>query len=126
MRGSLIAGGPKERGHQREKDMCTADKADQAVRCSRLARKGLKASVALAVMSMMISSGAAATPEDEVLAAFERFVAAQNEHDIKTVESLLLGSPDFLWVTRGTAVWGQDAAIKRFASLYQGTMATRA
>ena len=37
------------------------------------------------------------------------------------MESLLLGSPDFLWVTRGTAVWGQEAAIKRFAALYEGT-----
>jgi len=34
---------------------------------------------------------------------------------------LLLGSPDFLWITRGSPVWGQDAALKRFASLYEGT-----
>jgi hypothetical protein len=102
--------------------MCRqAEMADQAVRCSPHPAKGIKASVALVVMSVMITSAAAATPEDEVRAAFERFVAAQNAHDIKAVESLLLGSPNFLWVTRGTAVWGQDAAIKRFASLYQGT-----
>jgi hypothetical protein len=37
------------------------------------------------------------------------------------VEALLLASPEFLWVTRGTAVWGQDAALKRFAALYDGT-----
>jgi hypothetical protein len=37
------------------------------------------------------------------------------------MESLLLNSPDFLWITRGTPVWGGDAAIKRFATLYQGT-----
>jgi Domain of unknown function (DUF4440) len=98
-----------------------ADKADRAVRCNRPAAKGLKASLALMVISAMITSASAATPEDDVRVAFDRFVTAQNAHDITAVESLLLGSPDFLWVTRGTAVWGQEAAIKRFASLYQGT-----
>ena len=52
---------------------------------------------------------------------FDRFVTAQNAHDIKAVKSLLLGSPDFLWVTRGAPIWGQDAALKRFAALYEGT-----
>jgi ketosteroid isomerase-like protein len=64
---------------------------------------------------------AVAAPEDEVRSTFDRFVAAQNAHDLKAVESLLLGSPDFLWVTRGAPVWGQDAALKRFATLYEGT-----
>ena len=54
-------------------------------------------------------------------AAFDRFVTAQNAHDIKAVESLLLGSANFLWITRGTPVWGADAALKRFAALYEGT-----
>jgi hypothetical protein len=66
-------------------------------------------------------SAATAAPEDEVRATFDRFVAAQNAHDIKAVESLLLGTPDFLWITRGTALWGSDAALKRFAVLYDGT-----
>jgi ketosteroid isomerase-like protein len=109
-------GDPTEQAHQKETNM------DQAVRHNRRL-KSLKASLALMVISAMIASASAsaATPEDEVRAAFDRFIAAQNAHDIKAVESLLLGSPDFLWVTRGTAVWGQEAAIKRFASLYQGT-----
>jgi ketosteroid isomerase-like protein len=64
---------------------------------------------------------AVAAPEDEVRAAFDRFVAAQNAHDVRAVESLLIGSPQFLWITRGTAIWGTDAALKRFASLYEGT-----
>ena len=54
-------------------------------------------------------------------ATFDSFVAAQNAHDVKAVESLLLGSPDFLWITRGTAVWGQEGATKRFVALYEGT-----
>jgi hypothetical protein len=47
--------------------------------------------------------------------------AAQNAHDIKAVESLLLGSPNFLGITRGMPVWGHAAALKRFTALYEGT-----
>jgi hypothetical protein len=75
---------------------------------------------ALVLFSLTIKPVAAA-PEDEVRATFDRFVAAQNAHDIKVVESLLLGSPNFLWITRGAPVWGADAALKRFATLYEGT-----
>jgi ketosteroid isomerase-like protein len=78
------------------------------------------ACIALMLMSLMIRSAVAA-PEDEVRAIFDRFVAAQNAHDVTAVESLLLSSPHFLWITRGTPVWGPDAAVKRFASLYEGT-----
>jgi ketosteroid isomerase-like protein len=74
----------------------------------------------LLLVSLMIKPAVAA-PEDEVRSTFDRFVTAQNAHDIKAVESLLLGSPDFLWVTRGAPVWGHDAAVKRFAALYEGT-----
>ena len=63
----------------------------------------------------------AATLEDEVRSTFERFVTAQNAHDEKEVSDLLIDTSDFLWITRGTAVWGRDAAMKRFAALYQGT-----
>jgi ketosteroid isomerase-like protein len=86
---------------------------------SRAARPAI-ACAALLVISLMIKSAGAA-PEDEVRATFDRFVAAQNAHDIKAVESLLLSSPDFLWITRGTPIWGADAASKRFAALYQGS-----
>lgn len=59
--------------------------------------------------------------DDDVKATFDRFVAAQNAHDVSTVRDLLLDSPDFLWVTRGAPIWGRDAALKRFETLYQGT-----
>ncbi len=80
----------------------------------------LAACVTLMLLAFMIRSAAAAT-EDEVRATFDRFVAAQNAHDVKAVESLLLGSPNFLWVTRGAPIWGPDAALKRFSALYEGT-----
>jgi hypothetical protein len=75
---------------------------------------------ALVLLSLSIRS-AAAGPEDDVRATFDRFVIAQNAHDVKAVESLLLGSENFLWITRGTPVWGPEAALKRFAALYEGT-----
>jgi len=92
---------------------------NQVVRRSRDLRRSAQCA-ALLLVCLMIKP-AVATPEDEVRSTFDRFVAAQNAHDIKAVESLLLGSPDFLWVTRGAPVWGQDAALRRFAALYEGT-----
>jgi ketosteroid isomerase-like protein len=74
------------------------------------------AAAALMAVSLTVQS-TAASPEDEVRATFDRFVAAQNAHDIKAVEALLLAAPNFLWITRGTPVWGQEAA----AALYEGT-----
>ena len=86
---------------------------------SRIARC-LIAGLTVILISVVIKTAVAA-PEDEVRAAFDRFVAAQNAHDVKAVEALLLGSPNFLWITRGAPVWGADEALKRFAALYAGT-----
>ena len=91
----------------------------------RFAGKGesVKRWRALLVGIALFGSAAAfaGTPEEEVRAAFERFVAVQNAHDAKAVEALLLDSPRFLWITRGTAVWGRTAAVERFTGLYAGT-----
>ena len=76
---------------------------------------------ALVAISALSSTSATGAPEDDVRATFDRFVAAQNAHDVNGVRELLLDSPNFLWITRGTPIWGRDAAMKRFESLYQGT-----
>jgi Domain of unknown function (DUF4440) len=73
------------------------------------------------LLSATFMSPASATPQGEIRATFERFVDAQNEHDLAKLKPLLLASPDFLWITRGTPIWGSDAALKRFAALYKGT-----
>ena len=86
---------------------------------SRVTRRSI-ACATLLLVSLLIKP-VIATPEDEVRSAFDRFIIAQNAHDIKALESLLLSSPDFLWITRGAPVWGQDVALKRFAALYEGT-----
>src|SRR5205814_9347721 len=52
---------------------------------------------------------------------FDRFGAAQNAHDVSALRDVLLDSPNFLWVIRGVPIWGRDAALKRYETLYQGT-----
>lgn len=64
---------------------------------------------------------AAASLEAEVRAAFERFVQVQNARDAKALEGLLADSPQFLWITRGNVIWGREAALQRFARIYEGT-----
>lgn len=82
-----------------------------------------QAAVRFILITLVVAAAplAAASPQDEVRQTFDRFVAAQNAHDVKAVEGLLLDSADFLWITRGTPVWGREAALKRFEALYKGT-----
>ena len=70
------------------------------------------------LLSATFLSPASATPQDEIRATFERFVAAQNEHDVAKLKPLLLASPDFLWITRGTPIW-ERRRVERFAALYR-------
>src|SRR5256712_9294913 len=75
----------------------------------------------LAAVLTLSTGHAFAGVDDDVKATFDRFVAAQNAHDVSAVRDVLLDSPNFLWVTRGVPIWGRDAALKRFETLYQGT-----
>lgn len=88
-------------------------------RCAARARRAELAAVLAAACGLPIAARAAT--EDEVRASFERFVQVQNAHDLKALEGLLADSPRFLWITRGNAIWGRDAALKQFGTLYQGT-----
>src|SRR5947209_2736839 len=82
----------------------------------------MKTYTATLLVTLLLSVGVAfAAPEDDVKGTFDRFVVAQNAHDVAAVRDLLLDSPNFLWVTRGAPIWGRDAALKRFETLYQGT-----
>ncbi len=63
----------------------------------------------------------AAPVDQELRATVERFVAAQNAHDLNAVAGMLLDSPNFLWITRGAPVWGRSDALSRFQKLYVGT-----
>jgi hypothetical protein len=82
----------------------------------------VKAILAILVALLALSAGNAfAGADDDVKTTFARFVAAQNAHDVSGVRDTLLDSPNFLWVTRGVPIWGRDAALNRFETLYQGT-----
>ncbi len=70
---------------------------------------------------LFVTPAASAEPEEEIRAVFDRFVAAQNAHDLGATRDLLWDSARFLWITRGVPVWGREAALKRFEAVYQGT-----
>jgi hypothetical protein len=73
---------------------------------------------------MLLAAGAVrAGTEDEVKVIFDKFVAAQNAHDLNAVGEILQDSPQMFWITRGQVYLGRDAALKRFAEYYQGTWA---
>jgi uncharacterized protein (TIGR02246 family) len=76
--------------------------------------------LAISLILLTATGAARAGSEDEVKSLFAKFVAAQNAHDIKAVGELLHDTPQFLWITRGAPIWGRDAALKRFETLYQG------
>lgn len=75
---------------------------------------------ALLLAGALAATGATASQEEEVRAAFDQFVTAQNTHDVKALSAVLVDSPQFIWITRGTVVWGSDTALQRFAKLYEG------
>ena len=69
--------------------------------------------VAVGVFLTLGGAVNAASVQDEARQFFERFVAAQNAHDLATVGSMLWNSEDFLWVTRGVQVRGSETAFNR-------------
>ena len=81
----------------------------------------MKHSALLLSALMALPQFANASTEDDIKAVFDAFVAAQNAHDPKAVSDTLHDSPNLLWITRGAAIWGREAALKRFEALYQGT-----
>jgi uncharacterized protein (TIGR02246 family) len=78
-------------------------------------------SMVLVVVVLTSVSVVKAAPEDEVRAVIDRYVDAQNAHDLGAVAELLWDSPQFLWITRGAPIWGRQPALTRFEALYQGT-----
>ena len=73
------------------------------------------------VVATLLASAHAATMEEEVRAVFDRYVAIQNAHDLKSMRNLFVDSPDFLWISRGKPIWGREAALKELEERYKGT-----
>lgn len=72
-------------------------------------------------MAVLLSAASAFAAEPDVRTTFQKFVSAQNTHDLASLKPLLLDSPDFLWISGGVAIWGRDAAMRQFAAFYKGT-----
>ena len=81
----------------------------------------LKRFMVFTVGALLATLVHAATMEDEVRAVFDKYIAAQNAHDLKSIRTLLIDSPDFLWITRGKPIWGREAALKSLEERYKGT-----
>jgi len=72
-----------------------------------------------------VAPAAAAPAEEsvrnEVMAVFERFIAAQNAHDRSGVAATLLESKDFVWAQyAGNSVWGYTQALDAFEHDWKG------
>jgi hypothetical protein len=63
----------------------------------------------------------AASTQDEVRTFYEKFIAAQNDHDAASVEKMIWNSPNFLWVSRGKQIRGANDAMQTYRSYYAGT-----
>jgi hypothetical protein len=78
--------------------------------------------IAALALSFLAFSGTAAFAgaAEELRALYERFLAAQNTHDITAVRRHLLDGPRFLlWVSDGKSFWGRDAMLERTASFQE-------
>lgn len=78
-------------------------------------RRSAIAATMLAVSAIAAAGDAQAGAQDEAIALYERFAAAQNRQDTVAVRQLLLPSDRFLWVSDGKAFWGPDAMIDRMS-----------
>jgi hypothetical protein len=77
--------------------------------------------VVLGLFGFLLSQRGWADATTDVKAVFERFIVAQNVRDMDTLRGLLLDTPNFLWVARGTPVQGRDAALQDLGERCQGT-----
>ena len=69
-------------------------------------------------LALTLTGAAHADPAAEARALYGRFVAAENASDFDAVRSVLLDSPQFLWVTNGLSVWGRETAVRRMADYH--------
>jgi ketosteroid isomerase-like protein len=78
-------------------------------------------SILIAALVACSVSVSAATNESDARAFFNKFVTAQNAHDVSQVRSMLWDSPSVLFFSRGAEVRGTQAVADRFDEYYRGT-----
>jgi ketosteroid isomerase-like protein len=79
----------------------------------------MKSTFAAVVMALSVSLWSAVVAEadtaSDVRTLYDQFRTAQNARDLATVKTLLIDSPQFLWVSDGKSFWGREALVKRMA-----------
>ena len=75
----------------------------------------------LFLATLIVTDGFSQANKNDPKQTLEAFIKAQNQHDLSAVKNLLFDSPNFLWITKGVAIWGREAALSRFEVLYKGT-----
>jgi uncharacterized protein (TIGR02246 family) len=74
----------------------------------------------LAVLIGAPMSAWSGTPEDEVRALFDRWIAAQNAHDIKGVGDVLSNSPNVIFINAaGKVLSGREEILKYFSAVHK-------
>ena len=72
--------------------------------------------MAMIAAFVILTFAAGADQRSEILRLYLEFSSAQNARDLKGVRRLLSDSPDFLWVSDGSPVWGADAMVERMST----------
>ncbi len=77
--------------------------------------------ITLLLALLLTADNALAQAQDEVRQMFDRYIQAENEHNLATVGQALQDSKELLWITpHGKPVWGRDAAMQELTRVYQG------
>ncbi len=80
---------------------------------------GIRALLVAVVLLTAAADRALAGTAEDVLSLYRSFATAQNNRDLAAVRNTLSDSPQFLWVSDGTAVWGREALIERMQMFQQ-------
>src|SRR5579864_3047894 len=96
---------------RRRRRLCTAAwKRDGGMKRNIIMRQSFTMTLIGTALMLFTAGAVRAGTEDEVKAIFDKFVAAQNAHDLKAVSEILQDSPQMFWITRGQVYLGRDAA----------------
>lgn len=79
----------------------------------------LAATLACIAFACALIRPAQATDSQDILAAYQRFVSAQNDRDLTRVKAEFLDTPDFLWVSDGKSIWTREAVLERMSRFQQ-------
>jgi ketosteroid isomerase-like protein len=87
---------------------------------------GLSLLIAIGIVAAYVLPVAAGSEqnqlETEIRAVYGEFMDAQNARNLDRVGSFFIDGPDFLWVSDGRSVWGQEATLERMGSFQKAAI----